>query len=95
MNTNYPFKPNRPDLDLLKLALKHIYLLETGLCHMIDEMWLESFISLPERHRLSDIISQNRPEKKKSRFYWWNLGEKQPRVEFLQSLITKLESETN
>lgn len=62
-----------------------------GICFTIHtSQWLDSDITMQELEDLFDVLIDNKPSTCGD-LYWWKKGLKQPRIEFLDKLIKKLE----
>ena len=61
-----------------------------GLCLAITKLRNAGVIDQSDKEALLKVIEANRPESAGS-FYWWPVGEIEPRVEFLKQLIKKYE----
>ena len=79
---------SRPILNLLKLVLDNIDQLELGLCHLLDNLRIHSFITRAEYFILDDYLFANRSIQNG---YWWPKGEKEPRIRWLNLHIKILE----
>lgn len=82
----------RPTLELLQILDKAV--LETpyysGLCMLIDYIWRDRIITAPEYIILLEYIQKHKPKTAIYHYpYWWPIGEKAPRHQFLQELIKK------
>jgi hypothetical protein len=60
-----------------------------GFCNSIMRMYCENEITTDERNRLNGFIFRHEPEDAHVT-YWWIPVVKQPRIEFLRSLINNL-----
>lgn len=62
-----------------------------GMCGEINEMYKLDFINDYELDILYDFIKTNTPTNFDEDYgYWWNVGEKQPRIDWLDEQISKL-----
>ena len=64
----------------------------SGLCFAIIRINVGNVINQYENEALLKVINANRPESVVSS-YWWPKGEVEPRIEFLQQLIMKYETQ--
>ena len=83
---------SRSLLNLLKLVLDNIDQLELGLCHLIENLRIHSFITTAEYFILDDYLFANRSiQNGYIDKYWWPKGEKEPRIRCLNLHIKILE----
>ena len=68
------------------------YIQWSGLCFAIISID-GRVIDQNEKDALLKVIKANRPESAVSLLYWWPKGEVEPRIEFLQQLIMKYETQ--
>lgn len=80
---------NRPIKELLQLMLDNFDKLDAGLCALIKDLFLEALISKTEANELCAYLFKNKPNTK---MHWFPIGEKQPRIEWLQQQIKKQDS---
>jgi hypothetical protein len=78
----------RTDKELLQVLLDNIDKLEYGLCGLATTLWLNYIISYKELEVIRNIIESNKP--KNALFFYFPIGQKQPRIEYLQKLIDAL-----
>lgn len=62
----------------------------TGLCSAILTLRTFDLITEGEKKVLEGHIKENRPDWSRLKHYWWPKGEVEPRVEFLNKLISEL-----
>ena len=85
---------DRSIIELLKLLDKKIDgpLFYSGLCLLIRRLLLLNIITSSEERVLHDYITKYKPDDAyKYQPYWWPMGERKLRHEFLQKLIKKEE----
>lgn len=90
---------NRSTLELLKIVLDNVNTVESisigGLCPLLEELYLDDFISTDELDILSIHMGDNKPVDKSWCDYWWPKYEVKPRKEWLENQIKLLENTSN
>lgn len=86
--------------ELLEVLLKNINKLQTGLCGICILLKKENIISTKEKKILLKYIKSNRPKINYldldfmwCEFYYWRIGRKIPRLNWLKKHIKKHEQE--
>lgn len=77
----------RSILELLKLLLSNIDMLEKGLCHLALKLCVRNYMFLKELEVLKQYFANNMPGVFKEGDYWWPKGEVQPRLDWINSHI--------
>jgi len=80
----------RSKVELLKLLRDNLHsdLFKDGLCHLIQDMFIEQIIDSKEKKILRRLLNNKSPYKFKGT-YWWFPHKRTPRDKFLQELIEK------
>lgn len=97
---------HRPIKDLLKLMLENALHMRTGLCSLINDLFMRELISYSEAMRLENYLYINAPDRVQEEArhggplgpgrlncYWWEEGNKEPRIQWLKEQIAKLEQD--
>jgi len=81
----------RSDKELLRVLLSNIDQLSNGLCWLCFELKGNGIISDSEHDRLLQYISIHRPKTgvKFQKYYFWEKGEKESRIQWLKNEINK------
>lgn len=77
----------RSILELLKLLLSNIDMLERGLCHLILKLCVRNYITTKELRILRQYLIKNTPIEFEYDDFWWPKGEKEPRRKWLKKQI--------
>jgi hypothetical protein len=84
---------NRDNVELLKILRdflpKYLSRNKGGICGAVYMLPIEGRISIKEISDLLQIISDNNPTTLPNDTYWWPKGELEPRLKFIDRLITK------
>lgn len=62
----------------------------SGLCFAINRLRVGHVIDQHDEEALLKVINANKPDAVWSERYWWPKGEVEPRIEFLNKLISEL-----
>lgn len=81
----------RSILELLKLLLSNIDMLERGLCHLILKLRVRNYITDKELQILRQYLIKITPIEFEYDDFWWPKGEKEPRIRWLNLHIKILE----
>lgn len=60
------------------------------ICHTIIDMWADNVITEEERPKLNVFIKTHVPSDRTSNLYYYPYGELEPRMKFLNKLISEL-----
>jgi hypothetical protein len=77
----------RSILELLKLLLSNIDMLERGLCHLILKLYVRNYITTKELRILRQYLIKITPIEFEYDGFWWPKGEKEPRRKWLKKQI--------
>lgn len=77
----------RSILELLKLLLSNIDMLERGLCHLILKLRVRNYITDKELQILRQYLIKITPIEFEYDDFWWPKGEKEPRIQWLEKQI--------
>jgi hypothetical protein len=83
------YKTPRSIKSLLIILLSESSNIKSGLCHLVDTLYDNGKISREETNELLRFISGNKPLN--ARAYYWKEGLIEPRVQWLEEQIKKLE----
>lgn len=82
----------RTIIQLLELLKENILKDDTfsGMCILVWHLGCSEIITLDEEFILEDYLEDNEPESVKNQAYWFPYGEKQPRIDWINEQIKKL-----
>jgi hypothetical protein len=83
------YKTPRSIKSLLMILLSESSNIKSGLCHLVDTLYDNGKISREETNKLLRFISANKPLNACA--YYWKKGLIEPRVQWLEEQIKKLE----
>ena len=73
---------------LLELLEKYPDSFTTGFCNFICKLYfVKNIITYEEYELLSQWIISNSPEQKYNNYYWFKLGDKESRIEYLKTFV--------
>lgn len=78
----------RPMKHLLFLMLDNQNLFSQGLCHWARNLHNYKIIDYQEMLRLLDYIKKNKPVYRFNHRYYWEVGEIEPRIEWVEEQIS-------
>ena len=86
----YRFGIRRTEKELIEIMLDNEDLFVTGLCKWLHQIYFYELISFTEYEMLLFIFADNRPYTEIGiGYYWWQSGNIEPRIDFLNDLIKK------
>ena len=81
---------NRLVKNVLILLLDNQYLFSTGICDWVESLEKNNLITETELLWMDDYMKNNIPNSRLFIFgFWWNCGEIEPRIEWIQAQLTK------
>lgn len=72
----------------------HTYF-ESGLCRLIRRMYLMDFFTMHEKMTLDNYLFVRRPHACEMTGFWWPIGHKESRIEWLEEQIEKTKQESD
>jgi len=72
--------------ELFKLMLVHQDLFSSGICYWLEGLRYSGLINKSEILMMLAYMRDNKPENAR-RFYWWDEGEIQPRLDWINQQI--------
>jgi hypothetical protein len=79
----------RTEKELLQVLLDNMDKFETGLCIVTSILYSEGIITRYEKNVMHNYIYQYKPINSGA-YYYWKIGKKQPRIDWLNEQINKL-----
>ena len=81
----------RTEKELLQVLLDNSSIMDAGLCWLIDDLLRQDIISVKEFLVLENYLYNNKPSNILSLTeFWFPMGEKEPRINWLKEQINKL-----
>jgi hypothetical protein len=84
----------RTTKELLELMLEKHHVFGMGLCACASRLWYSDVITWEELEGLRHYLKMNKPIDA-GIMYWWELGEIQPRIDWINEQIKLLSNDNN